>query len=146
MMLFAETTAFTAQDWTIIIGAIVVGINTIVGPILNWITNRKIDNNTDITKASITETSAKVDSTLKIVTDKADQSAVEAKQEAKQEAIKVASVALSEANRNTEKTVETLAEIKQTVNGRMDEMLKLAREAAYHEGFLKGQEEARKKS
>lgn len=92
---------------------------------------KKIDENTEVTKTSIDETRQKVDSSLEKAAESLEKAAEQSMTNAKQEAVKVAAVAMHEQSKK-------LDEIKQQVNGRMDELLRAAEERGYARGLADG--------
>lgn len=120
-----------------------------VGALISSIRNtKKINENTEITKGAIVETKDKVDSALK---KSADEARIEAAAAAKAVAARaviaakeVADATAKQAADAVKQTTEAVQTLTTAVNGRMDQLLKEARDKAFAEGYLKGQQEAKK--
>lgn len=148
-MLFADNN--TAINWPMVGMAFVAGLPALIAAITTaWVTiskakqlEGKINENTTITQASVSETTKKVDSALGKAAEDAAKMADQSKVEAKQAAIQVAAVALTEAKKSTEATKAVVEEIKVAVNGRMDELLESAKKAAFQDGYAKGLQDGR---
>jgi hypothetical protein len=108
-------------DWTHVIVALIAGapafIASLAAAYVSIRNSTKIDANTKITE------SAKV----------------EAKVAAKDVSEKVVNAAKEVGNIASKKVSETISEVKQTINGRMDELIAAARAKAYADGLKDGQ-------